>query len=62
MEIEPGAIDILLGCLDTEARFYDTYEYGLPMHDEETVERMRGILRDWLTEVLDLPKEKPCEP
>ena len=34
--------------LDDVAVWYDPYEYGLPIHDDETRERMAKAVQEWL--------------
>jgi hypothetical protein len=39
--------DELLEALGTIGRKFNGYEYGLPMHDADEVERMREAVREW---------------
>lgn len=45
-------LDELLSALDEIARDYDSYEYGLPMHntdeDDSPLNKMRGAVLSWL--------------
>ncbi len=38
----------LLEALDKIGREYNRYEYGLPLHDAESVEAMRKAVKDWV--------------
>ncbi len=44
----PQACDELLQEISEIAQDYESYEYGLPLHDEGTMARMREVLVRWL--------------
>ena len=41
-------IDNLLESLDSIAAYYNSYEYGLPLYDENVVEEMRNCVLEWI--------------
>lgn len=46
-----GQAKILLARLDRLARDFESYEYGLPLHDDLSRAAMLNIVRNWLAEV-----------
>ena len=44
---DPDKCDALLSALDAIARSVDSYEYGLPMHDDGSKALMREALYRW---------------
>jgi hypothetical protein len=54
--VEPTAqqIDVLLSSLDEIARDFNSYDYGLPIHDtgeeDSALNKLRGAVLSWLSE------------
>jgi hypothetical protein len=44
-ELMNEQLDNIITALDSYARDYNGYEYGLPTHDEERMEEMRNEIR-----------------
>ncbi len=47
----PADIDKLINDLDSSARDYDGYEYGLPTHEGDHLFKMRMIILEWLKDL-----------
>ena len=41
-------IDNLLESLDAIAAYHNSYEYGLPLYDENSVYEMRDCILEWI--------------
>ena len=51
----PKLVDELLSELDGIARAYDHYEYGLPLHGEDTKAQLRECVYRWLLRISQPP-------